>query len=352
MNVSSAIGRVWSALGKPPTRLLLSISVVCVVLVPLCCGALVVLARSGEDGAAKPAEYSWQRTESSLALTRKGRILWRYNFGKNEPKPHFHPLCLPDGTELTWLRPEDHPWHLAGWFSWKYINGVLYWETDTKTGLSPGRTQVTDVKVTTAENFQAKFALNISYHPHGREPVLTEQRTVVVGAPTETGHYAIDWRATFKAGAADVVLDRTPLPHETGGKPWGGYAGLSLRLAKHTRGWHFLDSEGRGDGKKIHGRSARWVDYSGRTTAGSDGGIAVLDHPDNPRHPSRWFVDQQMPYFSPAVLFDKAHRIRAGQSITLHYKIVVHPGAVHRENMEALWRAFAKAPSARQEAGW
>ena len=60
----------------------------------------------------------------------------------------------------------------------------------------------------------------------------------------------------------EVVLDRTPIPGEKDGKSWGGYAGLSVRIAKHLRNWEVVDSEGR-KGLESHGKKARWVDFSG-----------------------------------------------------------------------------------------
>ena len=41
-----------------------------------------------------------------------------------------------DGTTLTWFQPADHRWHRALWFTWKKINGIVYWEENAE-GLSP-----------------------------------------------------------------------------------------------------------------------------------------------------------------------------------------------------------------------
>jgi len=311
--------------------------------------ALAGIALGGTVAAASEApDLSWARTESSLALKRGETVLWQYHYGADEPKPHFHPLALPGGAVLTDLRPKDHPWHLAGWFSWKYINGINYWETDRKTGKGAGRTEIADVKVAPGKDFSATFALDLRYQPWGKPTVLTEKRTVRVSPPGADG-YHIDWTAIFTAGEHDVVLDRTPLPHEEGGKGWGGYAGISLRLAAATRGWTFLDSEGRQyhqkmgkDAKIMHGLAARWIDYSGTAPDGAAGGVAIFDHPANLRHPSKWYVDAKMPYFSPALLFDRPHTIPAGKSLTLAYRIVVHPGPGRTEALEKRWQDFAK----------
>lgn len=316
----------------------------------LCAAGLALLA-CGAQGAEKAAGTAlcWAKTDSSLALKRGETVVWQYNYGRDEPKPHFHPLGLTDGTVLTGLRPKDHIWHLAGWFSWKYVNGLNYWETD-KEGKSPGRTEIVSVTVAPGEDFSATIELDVSYHPWDKPAVLTEKRRIRVGAPGKDGGYHVDWTGTFTAGKDDVVLNRTPIPGQEGGKPWGGYAGLSIRMAQDTRGWAFLDSEGRSYsvGKKAqttHGRAARWIDCSGKTKSGATGGVAMFDHPGNIRHPSKWSVFPNMPYFSPAVIFDGPHTIPATKSLTLRYRIVVHTGPGRKNELEKMWQAFAKGAS-------
>jgi len=155
-----------------------------------------------------------------------------------------------------------------------------------------------------------------------------------VSAPDASGQYTIDWRSTFTAGPNEVALTRTPIPGEKGGRGHGGYAGLSVRMAKGTRGWAALDSEGR-KGKAIHGKAARWVDCSG-----PGGGLAVLDHPTNMRHPSPWYYNAGMPYFSPAVLFNAPFTLPAGKSLSLRYRLLVHAGPADAKRIEKQWQAF------------
>ena len=137
-----------------------------------------------------------------------------------------------------------------------------------------------------------------------------------------------------------MLLDRTPIPGEKGGKGFGGYAGLSVRMAKATRGWQFVDSKGRKD-KEAHGKRARWVDFSGEIGGDKAAGVTIFDHPDNLRHPSPWYVEKGMPYFSPAVLFDKAYTLAAGKSLTLRYRILIHPGRADNDLLESEWKKFS-----------
>ncbi len=318
-----------------------SVTLVCVLLLVGYC--LVSSGQAEPEGAAiaRKPRYSWRQTDSSLALLNHGRIVWQLNFNKKEGKPYFHPVGLTDGTVLTWLRPADHRWHRALWFSWKYINSLNYWEEDPKTGLSQGRTEIVFIKAIPQDDYSARIAMGLSYHPPDKPAVLTESRLITVSAPDENGRYRIRWRSTFTAGAEDVLLDRTPIPGEKGGKSWGGYAGLSVRMAKATRGWQFVNSEGRKD-KEAHGKRARWVDFSGELADGKEAGIAIFDYPGNLRHPTPWYVAKGMPYFSPAVLFNKSYTLAAGKSLTLRYRILIHPGRADRDMLEGELKAFLK----------
>jgi len=315
------------------------------------CG-LVFSARAEPQKTPDPekTDYSWRQTDSSLALLNHGRVVWQFNFDnpqdayrRKQGKPYFHPVCLTDGTELTWDSPPDHPWHHGLWFSWKHINTLNYWEEDRKTGLSQGRADIADVQVRKNKDYSAWFTMDLKYHPPEKQVVLSEKRSIKVSAPDKQGRYIIDWSGTFKAGETDVVLDRTPIPGEKDGKSWGGYAGLSVRIAEHLRNWEVVDSEGR-KGLESHGKKARWVDFSGETADGKIGGVTVFDESDNKRYPSPWSVimNPKVPfgYFSPAFLFDKPYELEAGKELCLRYGILIHPGRANRNYLELEWKNF------------
>lgn len=287
--------------------------------------------------------YRWQKAEDSLALLNGDHVVWRFNYGEDQPKPCFHPLALPDGTELTWLSPPDHVWHRALWFSWKEINGVNYWEEDPKTGFSAGRTDLVSCTTKPNDDHSARIEMKLSYHPPDRPAVLTEERSIEVSAPDDDGAYHIDWKSTFAAGADDVVLK--------GGTVRGGYAGLAVRIAGDTHDWRILDSEGREDGpsggvgKNTWGKHSRWADFSlVSSKMHRTAGIAVLDHPGNFRHPVEWhnIIDERVPfgYFNPAPLWSDSYHLPAGGRFALRYRILVHPGRGDASRIERAWKAW------------
>lgn len=295
------------------------------------------------DNVRTPPErnLSWEHTNQSVSLRNGCNTIWQLNFAKAEGKPYFHPLGLADGTVLTWLRPADHPWHRALWFSWKYINGLNYWEEDKETAQSEGLTDLKQVKVTCSSDHSASIHMTLAYHPPQARPVLTETRKLLVSPPNAMGQYQIDWESHFVANNEDAVLGRTPILGEDKGVAWGGYTGLSLRMLKEAHQWRFRDSEGDRD-MQAHGQPARWVEYSGVTANGQSAGIAIFDHPQNLRHPSPWYVARDLTYFSPAPLFRKPYTLKKGKTLLLKYRILVHGQTLSREFLEAQWRRYVK----------
>ena len=94
-----------------------------------------------------------------------------------------------------------------------------------------------------------------------------------------------------------------------------------------------------------HGKTARWLDYHAVVDKkGRTAGIAIFDHPANFRHPSRWYISfGRMSYFSPALIFEKPHKLAAGEKLTLRYRILVHPSRDDREALERECKDFASS---------
>ena len=268
---------------------------------------------------------SWRQSEHALALLHGTNIVWQIVADPAQGKPYFHPLAASDGTRLTELRPADHPWHRGLWFSWKFINGLNYWEEDRQTGRSEGATELIDSQLSPHADGSATLKFSLSYHPWPAPALLTEQRTIEISAPSN-GCYEIKWLAEFTA-VTNVTLSRTPLPGETGGKAYGGYAGLSLRLAKSTRGGTFSNCAGAAGETALHGQPAGWVKYSAGPGLPA---VTIFDDPKNLGYPVKWYVNQGMPYFSPSPLFAKPLTLAAGEKLVLSYQIRIadHDGCL------------------------
>ena len=290
--------------------------------------------------------FTWQITDKTIALKNKTETVWQFNYGRETSKPFFHPAALTDGTVLTEDRPADHVWHHALWFSWKYINGVNFWEENRKTGKSRGITDWSDFKAVAGPDNSAKITLDLTYSHRGQKPILAEKRTMKISAPDADGVYYIDWESEFTAcSEKDVVLDRTPIPGEKGGKSWGGYAGLSVRFNGKGNGWEVVTEEKDVDMSSGTYRGKAEAMEFGGVFGGKAAGIAILDHPENLNYPTPWYsiAGKPMKYFSPAVICYKPHTLKSGQSFTLKYRVIVHPEKWDSDKLKAEIRKYRQA---------
>ncbi|MCP3920164.1 MAG: hypothetical protein GY711_31955 [bacterium] len=294
--------------------------------------AATVVSARGWAGA-----LSWDESApGSIALRVGDEDLWRFHHDPSLPYAYFHPLALPGTSALTADAPADHIHHHGMWFSWKFINGVNYWEHAPGRDRPAGRSELEDVRAELRPDHSARIRMRVLYTSPEGERVLAEEREIELSSPGADGSYAIDWTGRFTALAQEVVLDRTPLPSEPGGRAYGGYAGLSLRLvqledraAATAEGPVTFNAQ-----ERFRGRASAF-DYHGALD-GSAAGIAVLAHPDNLNAPSPWYAIRSghMSFFSPAVICYGKHEMRRGDGITLRYRVLVHPGRWRAERLQ------------------
>lgn len=294
--------------------------------------------------------WIWHHEEgSSLALLHGDQTVWQWNYSADLAKPYFDPLALPGGGNLTWISPPDHVWHYGLWFSWKYINGVNYWEINPKSGKPDGTTRLRNTKILCTDKAGAEIQFDLEFHPAaGGDPVLKETVHLSIETPRADGSYTIDWHQLTSAPAhLDVTLDRTPPAGQPGGKDWGGYGGLSFRGAKDLADVTILDSEGRRD-MAAHRNRARWIDTSG-TIHGKQTGVTFFDHPANPGHPNLSYValtplkHGPFTYMNPALLHDAPITLHKGESLTLRYHILIHPGPAQPKELDAEFEKFTRS---------
>ena len=112
---------------------------------------------------------------------------------------------------------------------------------------------------------------------------------------------------------------------------------------------HILNADGLATEKAAWGKPSNWCDYWGEI-AGEKVGIAILDHPENPRHPVRWHVRgyglfAANPFGLSSFTNDKSQdgsmTLAAGQSVRFRYRVVIHAGDTKSAGVDALWKRYA-----------
>lgn len=285
--------------------------------------------------------YHWIENDSVLALYNQEEIIWQYNFRNKYGKPYFHPVYLGK-TRLTCLGPEDHLWHVGQWFSWKFINGINYWEYQGDGYHAEGVTEIANISLTREADFSATIELEIHYHPPGDLPVLKEKRTIRASAPDKKS-LIMDYKFEFEALSDTLILDRTPIPGEAGGQSWGGYSGLSLRFNQDFMEAGWISP---GQAKMASGSEADWLFMGFTGLHGEKVGSAMFISEQTGREDKSWYLtnDPDLPfyYFSPACLYQAPRTLLKGEAFKLEYRISHHLGTIHAETLEKKYQEYIK----------
>ena len=129
---------------------------------------------------------------------------------------------------------------------------------------------------------------------------------------------------------------------------------MALRLAPTLRQegavaqGRILNAAGHRDGD-CWGKRSAWCDYFGPVQDVTVG-AAILDHPDNLRHPTWWHVRTYglfaanpfgLRHFEGAEPGTGAHTVPAGESITFRYRIYLHRGTTEEADVATRFREYA-----------
>jgi hypothetical protein len=107
-----------------------------------------------------------------------------------------------------------------------------------------------------------------------------------------------------------------------------------------NEGGMVTNSDGKTD-DGCRGARARWCDISGPLGDGSWGGVAVMDHPANPRHPTP-FHNWSNLTITASLTYHEALTLKRGEQVAVAYRVFVHPGDAKRADLQESWKAFSR----------
>jgi hypothetical protein len=301
-----------------------------------------------------------QQGKEKISVEIDGKPFTDFYIGAETAKPYLHPLRAADGKVVTRGFPmvtdipgeaHDHPHHRGLWFTHGDVNGYDFWaneESQTATGKGKGRVVVERVdKFATGKKsgtVSASFAWKI---PSG-ETLLLESRKMTFYSDPQLR--TIDF---------DITL--SPQQEVRFGDTKEGMFAMRLAaaleeeqpkdIAEPKRTGKMVNAQNKSSEKNVWGKRSEWVDYSGKID-GAAVGVAVFDHPSNPRYPTYWHARAYgllatnifgLHDFERDPSRDASLTIRPGQPLRFRYRVIVHPGDVNsggiREAFEA-WTAM------------
>ena len=287
-----------------------------------------------------------QQGKDKISVEIDGKPFTDFYIGPQTAKPYLHPLRTADGKVVTRGFPmvtdipgeaHDHPHHRGLWFTHGDVNGYDFWanEPDQK-GANKGKGTVVLEKVDKfvtgkkSGTISATFAWKI---PSG-ETLLIESRKMTFYSDPQLR--TIDFDITLspqqevkfgdtKEGMFAIRL-AAPLEEEQ-----------PKDIPEPKRTGKMVNAQNKVGEKNVWGKRSEWVDYFGKID-GAPVGIAVFDHPSNPRSPTYWHARGYgllatnifgLHDFERDPSRDASLTIRPGQPLRFRFRVIIHPGDVN-----------------------
>jgi hypothetical protein len=256
-------------------------------------------------------------------------------WGDKWDKPFLYPIRTTSGKVLSrgWpLEPRegdstDHTWHRGFWYGHGIVNGADFWREQ-------GREKTARLISTSKPQVRkGSVALDLAMTPPDGKVI---------------GHVRQEFRIADQGAVrtidAVITISADAGPSLTfGDTDDGGFAFRLSEAFREDKGAKLRNSEELQGTKNIWGKPARWVDYC----AGGCG-VAMLDHPSNLRHPTRWHargygLNAANPFalksFTKDPASDGSYTLTAGKQLLLRYRVLVYEGA---PDLERSYAEFAK----------
>jgi hypothetical protein len=255
-----------------------------------------------------------------VGVWRDGHLVTQYHVGPREGvpvpagaprRPYFFPVLGPADIPLTDLgKPHDptgsHAHHYSLWLAHASVAGRDFWSEHG------GCIRHVRLEATEDGPLFARVAHCTAWHDDA--PYLTERRSVACFAPQD-GPRLLDFDLEFAPAGASVELGTTP------------FGFLAVRVAQSMTvfdgGGDIVNAVGRRNEQGAHLRPAPWIDLSGPVSASEWGGVALLDHPDNPNHPTRWHCRNDG-WAGASFNATEPRVLEAGEILRLRYRVLLH----------------------------
>jgi hypothetical protein len=280
-------------------------------------------------------------SRDAIDVTVDGKPFTTFHYGAESGKPYLAPIRSASGKVVTRHFPmeqipgesRDHLHHTGLWFSYDDVNGVKLWENDP----SYTKPHLGRIVVRSAEWKANVLTAVMEWRDPGGKVLLVENRRMTF--PSDPKLRTIDFDIGLTAANDDVTFGDTKE---------GAFA---IRLAEaftERKGAKIVDADGRVGMAKVWGKRSNWVDY----TAELDRerlGVAIFDHPSNPRHPTYWHArDYGLFALNPfgRSAFDPNQeeskwKLPKGQTLSFRWRVVIHPGDAESGHVADLYREYA-----------
>lgn len=301
---------------------------------------------------AAPAIVRIQRRPDAdvLDIRVHGEPFTSFHYGSDLKKPYLWPVLGEGGVHVTrdWpmgdkVESDDHPHQKSLWTAYGDINGVDWWAE----GRGSGTQQVRGIRWGDGDAY-GWIALDLVWVDADGAPVIDETREYRFYASPADARL-LDVRVTFRATYGEALFGDTKE---------GGLVAVRMHDAlTEPNGGVITHADGSVGERDTWGKPSPWCDYAGPIGDAGIRGIAVLDHPDNLRHPTPWHVRGYglmgancfgLSYFTDGEQRGD-YRLPGDASIIFRYRVYVHSGDAQQAGVAERFADYAGACRAEWE---
>lgn len=255
---------------------------------------------------------------------------------------YFHPFTTPAGVVVTDVAPADHPHHRGIFLAWVEMHGrkdADFWgwgepaPTDGRKIVSKGPTFQ---KVT---NNVATFTVVNEWQADG-DPLVSEKLEAVVRPNEGEGK---------RANVLDLTYTLTPDADLTLAR-WA-FSGFCVRTRGDAQDLKAIGPAGVVDlPNPSHVKpesdwpAARWYAYAFKLKGGKAAGVAVIDHPGNPK--TLWHNHRDIKMLNPCIVAPGEVKLKANEPLVLRYRVVAFDGDAPVDLLNQLAGAWGEAKQA------
>lgn len=247
---------------------------------------------------------------------------------------YFHPLRTPAGEVVTDLGPADHRHHRGVFLAWVQMEGAFpaadFWGWGAKAPKEGRRIANREVHVETGTSEGVGFRAVNAWISEGVE-ILLEECRARVSRRAPSNLIDLEYRLTATKSAVRIAAN-----------PFGGFCYRARprgRLEVRGPDGVVTRPDSVFDRAETNWPPARWYDATYREEDGKTTGVAVIDHPANPR--STWHIHRGIHMVNPCIVATEPLTIRRDRPLVLRYRLVVHDGDAAAADLPARAAEFA-----------
>jgi hypothetical protein len=284
----------------------------------LCASALLCAGALADTYAIRQVGAAWEfAVDGQPALT--------YHVPPDALKPFIDPLRTPAGHSVSTNR-SGQPHHHGLWLTWGPLvaadrgETVSFWAepNDPATGeivLRPTRHACAQV----CRDGASLVTRNIWRRRSDGLELLRERREVRL---LDSGSKRARLLTIFSEQKA---MRYVVISHQSNEKV--SYYGLCVQMPPEMYNGLVVNSRGNRGRSGVEGVGADWCAYA--TNVAPARGIAIFDHPQNPRYPNAWFT-LDSGFLSVSLVAHENYALKLGERLRLCYGILVFDGDLDR----------------------